>query len=209
LYEKRPFLVASLAAAIAYYFMSDDEIGGLYLIALKGCGVGLLAIYAATRHKSIDARILVAVMALGALGDMLLELSFTWGGAAFFIGHLTALWLYVRNPRPRTTPTQKAAAIALFVMVPITALLLTRDSALTLYATGLGTMAAAAWASRFPRYRVGLGALLFVLSDLLLFARTDGLAQQAADLLVWPTYYFGQFLICTGVIQTLRKESAA
>jgi hypothetical protein len=26
------------------------------------------------------------------------------------------------------------------------------------------------------------------------------------DYLIWPTYYFGQFLICTGVIQKLRHE---
>jgi uncharacterized membrane protein YhhN len=32
-------------------------------------------------------------------------------------------------------------------------------------------MAAAAWSSRFPRYRVGAGAVLFVISDWLIFSR--------------------------------------
>jgi hypothetical protein len=27
------------------------------------------------------------------------------------------------------------------------------------------------------------------------------------DLLIWPFYYFGQFLICTGVIGELRSRS--
>jgi uncharacterized membrane protein YhhN len=75
------------------------------------------------------------------------------------------------------------------------------------YALGLGAMAAAAWTSSFPRYRVGIGAVLFVASDLLIFARLGPMADSPIpDLLIWPLYYFGQFLICTGVIGELRKR---
>ena len=76
---------------------------------------------------------------------------------------------------------------------------------MAVYALALGGMAAAAWSSSFPRYRVGLGAVLFVVSDLLIFARLGPLESSAIPgLLIWPLYYFGQFLICTGVISTLR-----
>ena len=54
---------------------------------------------------------------------------------------------------------------------------------------------------------MGAGALLFVASDLLIFARMGPLATSPLPhLLIWPLYYFGQFLICTGVIGTLRRE---
>ena len=47
--------------------------------------------------------------------------------------------------------------------------------------------------------------MMFVASDLLIFARMGPLAGSAVPgLLIWPLYYFGQFLICTGVIATLR-----
>ena len=99
------------------------------------------------------------------------------------------------------------------VLIPIVAFLLPADRAaapgIALYALGLGTMTAAAWASSFPRYRVGLGAVMFAVSDLLIFARLGPLAQSALPgLLIWPLYYFGQFLICTGVIGELRARSA-
>ncbi len=67
-------------------------------------------------------------------------------------------------------------------------------------------MAAAAWISRFPRYRVGIGAVMFAASDLLIFAREAGaMPADLADLLIWPLYFAGQFLIATGVVQTIRN----
>ena len=75
------------------------------------------------------------------------------------------------------------------------------------YALSLGGMAAAAWSSSFPRYRVGLGAVLFVASDLLIFAELGPLnTSSLPGLLIWPLYYVGQLLICTGVISALRNS---
>jgi uncharacterized membrane protein YhhN len=60
--------------------------------------------------------------------------------------------------------------------VVIVAFLLPADRAgapgVALYSLGLALMAATAWLSRFPRYRVGIGALMFVVSDLLIFGRS-------------------------------------
>jgi len=76
------------------------------------------------------------------------------------------------------------------------------------YALGLAVMAACAWISRFPRRMTGIGAVMFVVSDLLIFARMGVLAQSPLpDLLIWPLYYFGQFLICTGVVGELRRRA--
>ncbi len=117
----------------------------------------------------------------------------------------------MRHRRDNLTPSQKAAAACLLILTPIIAFFLPADRAAAqqvgLYALALGGMAASAWASGFPRYRVGAGAALFVLSDLLIFAQMGPLAESdIPHVFVWPVYYLGQLLICTGVIQTLHKR---
>ena len=211
LMDNRPWLLASLAAGIGFYFVRHG-IEGVQLMAWKGAGVALLAIYALARHKGADSRQIAAVMAFGALGDVLIELVLEWGAVAFLIGHLIAIQLYWRHRRPNLTVSQKGAALAMLVLVPLISFLLPSDRGaapgVALYALGLGAMAATAWTSTFSRYRVGIGAVMFVISDLLIFARIGPLANSMLpDLLIWPLYYFGQFLICTGVVGELRALS--
>ena len=77
----------------------------------------------------------------------------------------------------------------------------------TAYGLALGGMAAAAWASSFPRYRVGAGAVLVMAADLLFLAGTGPLqGQEWVTVMVWPIAYLGQMLLCIGVMQTLRKR---
>lgn len=213
LIDHRPWLLASLAASIGYFFARDNPVPGLYLIAWKGAAVALLAVYAARRAKSADGWLLTGVMALGALGDMTLEVDMIAGGALFALGHLLAIALFLRNPRARRTGSQWMAALALLFGTPLVAALMTmpdpRWPMAAGYAAIVGAMAASAWASRFPRYRVGVGAVLFVISDLLIFARETGHVPDAVSWwLVWPLYYAGQFLIATGVVRTLRLGRA-
>lgn len=207
LIEKRPWLVASLVAGVSYWLAAKGQVPGLWLIIWKGAGVALLAAYAWAHHPSRNARLLTLVMALGAMGDMLLELFFTAGAVAFFTGHMAAIALYFGHRRAHPASSQKAAAVTTLIGVPLIGWQLTSAPEVALYALGLAGMAAAAWLSNFPRYRVGIGAMMFVASDLLIFARMGPLAGSALPgLLIWPLYYFGQFLICTGVIATLRKR---
>lgn len=212
LIEKRPYLLASIAAALAFYFLRDAELGELYIAAIKGAAVGLLAIYAWHRSHSRDVHLIAGVMALGALGDVAVEFWFEIGGAIFFAAHLLALGLYLQphNRRNVHPPSQKAAAIALLVLTPLLCFLLSKDIYVGIYGLGLGAMAASAWMSRFSRYHVGIGALFFVVSDLLIFQRMGGAGLgNLPHWLIWPTYYIGQFLICTGVVQTLRRDHQA
>ena len=211
--EKRPWLVASLVAGITYFFVRNSEGPGIYLMAWKGTGVAMLAAYALARHKGADSRQIAAVMAFGALGDVLIELVLEWGAIAFLIGHMIAIRLYWRHRRDRLAFSQKLAAMGMAVLIPTISFLLPLDRAaapgVALYALGLGMMAASAWASSFSRYRVGIGAVMFAVSDLLIFARMGPLAQsQVPGLLIWPLYYFGQFLICTGVVGELQRRNA-
>jgi len=209
LIEHRPWLLASLASALAFYFLRDGPLGDVWLILLKGGTCAFLAIYAWQRHDSTDARLVALYLALGSAGDMALELWFAVGGALFFAGHLAGISLYLRNRRHHPSLTQKMTGAALLLATPAICWLLTGDSAVGLYGLALGGMAASAWMSRFPRYRVGAGAVLFVISDLLIFARAGGaMGNVIPDLLIWPTYFSAQFLIATGVVRTLRGELA-
>ncbi len=210
--EHRAWLVASLLAGISFYFVKDAHLPAPALVAWKGAGVTLLAVWALARHKGADSRQIAAVMTFGALGDVLIEWMLAAGAIAFLIGHLIAIHFYWRHRRCALPFSQRAAALAMLVLIPAIAFLLPTDRnaapGIALYTTGLSAMTAAAWLSRFPRYRVGIGAVLFALSDLLIFSSYGPLAHNSIPgLLIWPLYYFGQFLICTGVIGALRPPS--
>ncbi|WP_338468389.1 lysoplasmalogenase [Novosphingobium sp. ZN18A2] len=208
--ERRPWLLASLFFGVTFWFVSQSAMPGIYQIAWKGAGVAMLAGYAWAHHPSRDAHLLAIVMALSAIGDMALEVRPEAGVGAFFLSHLAAIALYARHRRVETSGSQKALAVLLLVVVPLLGYILPVDrgsaNTVAFYALALAGMAGMAWTSSFPRYRVGLGALMFVASDLLIFAKLGPLAD--ARLLtwpIWPLYYFGQFLIATGVIGALRK----
>ena len=216
--EKRPLLLASIAAALAFYYLRWGTLPELYLIPVKGAAVGLLAIYLWLRHSSPDARLLAWAFGAAALGDMVVEVidpvadyARLIGGLLFFAYHVMAMGVYLRNRRPQLSPSQKGAVVAMLLLTPLLGWLLpaNRGEALNvaLYGLALGAMAASAWASVFPRYRVGAGAVLFLVADLLLFAEMGPLQGHIVpQILVWPIYYLGQLLIATGVAQTLRKR---
>ena len=194
----RPLFLAALIVGISYWVADPHVAPGVLHVAWKGAGVGLLALWAACSARSRDGWLLATVLAFGATGDVLLELvGLVAGAIAFLAGHLVAVGLYLRHRRHDGA----AAAAAILVATPLVAALLSRDLGVAVYATGLGAMAASAWASRFPRAQVGAGALLFVLSDWLIFAH-DPLPG-----LIWPTYFAGQALIAWGVATTLEEQA--
>ena len=214
LIEKRPWLVASMVAAAAYYGLRLSTVPEMWLIPLKGAPCALLALYALGQDGGRDGRFLAAMMAAAALGDMVIEIDLGAGALLFLLYHVIGISLYLRHPREHPAPTQKAAAVAMLLLTPILAWLLPTDRAMAwpngLYGLALGGMAACAWMSAFPRYRVGIGAVLFLASDLLLIAgRGPLMGQGLAEALVWPLYYTGQFLITVGVVQVLRRGDQA
>jgi uncharacterized membrane protein YhhN len=212
LIEQRPWLLASIAAATAFYFLSDNPVfEGTWGLLAKGASVGLLALYVALRipqgkHRA-DGFLLVGVLVLAACGDIAIELDFLTGGAFFAAAHLVAVELYRRNRHPRPSPTQLLIGLSLLIGTPLVSWLLSGDVQIAVYAIFLGTMAAMAWMSHYPRYRVGTGAVLFVLSDWLIFARMGPLDLEPANsILIWPLYYAAQIMIATGIVQCLRGE---
>lgn len=208
----RLVLAAAVAGAVSYVASWDLALSEPASLAWKGSGVALLAVYAALKARSRDGWLIAAVMAFGAAGDVLLgPAGPVGGGLAFLIGHLIAIWLYWKNPRPQTTPSQRLLAIVLVPATVAIAWMAPEDRALApgvaLYALGLSGMAAVAWVSRFPRRLTGIGALMFVASDLFIFARMGPLAGQAwVGYAIWSLYFAGQLMIVLGVTRTLAQD---
>jgi uncharacterized membrane protein YhhN len=207
-------LAAAFVGGASYLAAEALQVGGWAGVAWKGSGVALLAVYAALKaRRSLDGWLLAAVMALGAAGDVLIEVAGLTGGAlAFLAGHLVAIGLYLRNLRPGLSKTDTLLARALVPVTVVAAWLLPADrgaaTGAALYAAGLGAMAATAWLSRFPRGLTGAGALMFVASDLLIFARVGPLAGQGwATPAIWVLYFAGQAMICLGVVRTLSPSA--
>ena len=197
--------MAALLVGASYWAAGNWLPPSIGLTIWKGAGVALLALWAALSTRERSGWLLVVVLAFGALGDVLIETHGLIAGAvAFLAGHVAAVILYLSNRREDRGGT--GIAMATVVLVPAIAYMLSRQPGVLVYSLGLGAMAAAAWVSRFPRY-VGLGAMFFVLSDLLIFARLGPLAGSAiADFLVWPLYFSGQALIAFGVRTALNTE---
>ncbi len=209
--DKRPFLLLSVAAALAFYYLRATSMPEAYLLPVKGAAVALLAVYAFVRHSSPDARLLTWALGAAALGDMAIEIDRTIGALLFFLFHVLALGVFLRNRRTHLQGAQSWLVGLTLILTPIIAYVMPADRDMALevgfYALALGAMVSGAWASNFPRYRVGAGAMLFLVSDFLLFAEMGPLAGSSIpQIMVWPIYYLGMFLICTGVVQTLRKR---
>lgn len=200
-------LIASVIAGVSYVATWFVDLPTGIETAWKGAGVALLAVHAALRARSLDGWLLAGVMALGAGGDVLLEThGLTVGAVSFLLGHVVATVLYLRHRKPGSP----APLVLIPVVVGASWMLSGGNAGVALYSAFLATMAATALMSRFPRNSVGLGALMFVVSDLLIFGRTGPLPDTlATGLAVWGLYYFGQLLICTGAARELGSPRPA
>jgi uncharacterized membrane protein YhhN len=195
-----PLFLAALAVGVSYCIPTWLE-WGAWTIAWKGLGVALLALWVLRRTGRRD---MAAVLAFGALGDVLLAILLTLGAGAFLIGHLIASWLYNRF---RTGPIWIAPLSA--ALIAACGYALSHSLTVTLYAATLGLMTGSAIASSLPR-QIGIGAILFVLSDLLIFSRLGPLAHSfLPTLLVWPLYFAGQALIAYGAVIAFARPNRA
>jgi uncharacterized membrane protein YhhN len=217
----RLVLIAALLAGISYGLAppvalaigAPPPLPDWAFVVWKGAGVTLLALWALLAAPGRDGRWLALLLAFGALGDVLLEThGLIVGALAFLAGHLVAISLYARHRRAGLSRAEIAGAIGLVLAVAGLSFALAADRALApgvaLYAAGLGAMAAIAWLSRFPRALTAAGALMFVVSDLLIFARAG---RPALDILpmglaVWGLYFAGQTLIAIGGVRRLSAR---
>lgn len=205
----------ALVGGISFFAAVYLRLDGPAIWAWKTSGVGLLAVWAAANAREKNGWLIAAVLGFGALGDYLLDAKGLIAGAlAFAVGHLIAIILYLTNRRAQMTPSQRLLG---WLTMPATLVIVWAMLSpaagwwhAAVYSLFVAAMAAAAWTSRFPRYRTGIGAMLFLASDLFIFAGEGGLLSKDVRIwLVWPLYFAGQALIARGVVSTLAKEAKA
>ena len=159
-----------------------------------------------------DRHLLTAALALSCLGDVLLYLGarryFLHALSAFLLAHVAYVVLFTRSwPRPLRPRRAQLALAGLVIVygVGVTVWIEPRLGPLTvpvlLYGAAVTAMALAAILAGFVTPWIWIGALLFVLSDSLIAAALFRGAWRLAAVLVWPTYYLGQYGIAVGFLR--------
>ena len=207
--------LVALVGGVSFMIAVVQRLDGPAVHLWKTSGVALLVAWAAANARTRDGWMIAAVLAFGALGDWMLDaIGLMQGAVAFAIGHVIAVALYLGNRRTVVTVSQRLLVLTVVPLALLIAWGLTRHGAPGQMGAAMGytaivaLMAATAWASRFSRYRTGIGAMIFLASDLFIFAGEGGtLSKDVTMWLVWPLYFAGQALIAWGVVSTLANEA--
>ncbi len=205
----------ALLGGISFFIAVFQRLDGPAIWAWKTSGVGVLAVWAAANAREKNGWLIAAVLGFGALGDYLLDAKgLVVGAMAFAAGHVIAIILYLANRRAQMTPSQRLLGwLTMPATLAIVWAMLSPAAGwwhAAVYSLFVAAMAAAAWTSRFPRYRTGIGAMMFLASDLFIFAGEGAvLSKDVTMWLVWPLCFGGQALVAWGVVGTLAKEARA
>ncbi|WP_404481083.1 hypothetical protein [Novosphingobium sp. BL-52-GroH] len=212
LIERRPWLLASMACAVAWVALRDSATPDLYLIALEAAPLVLLAVYAALRHRGNDTRSLAGMLALQGIGSALLDYAPLIALNALLVAYLIGLTMFLVHRRAVMDGGRKASALALTLGTPLLCFVAAERAGVGVplfLGLALGGMAASAWISTFPRSRVGLGAALIVVGNVLGIAALGGVGvglAPAIALVAWPILYIGNLVLATGVTGELRMR---
>lgn len=208
LIERRPWLLASIAAALAWAGLHDSALPGLYLLILKAAPLLLLAVYAALRHRGNDTRSLAGMLALQGIGSALIDYSPLLALNALMIAYLIGLTLFLSHRRIVMDGGRKASALALTLGTPALCFFAAERAGVgfpLFFGLALGGMAASAWISTFPQTRVGLGAALIVLGNVLGISALGGI-ETVLTSAAWPLFYIGNLVLASGVTGELRMR---
>lgn len=210
-------LLASFVMAVIYgggWYPSE----WLWPAIVKGSAVGLLAVFVLISMQSINHFMLLLALIASVGGDVLLaiphENSFTRGLTSFLIAHVIFIGLYLKNRMLAEDLTALRVRIAalLWAVAAIAAYFLYPHLGdmmipVFVYSAVLTAMASTALISKYPIKLVGLGALLFVVSDAVLGARQFMDVPAFLDYVVWSTYYLAQLLMTLGVMLTDERRT--
>ncbi|MCJ2177759.1 hypothetical protein [Novosphingobium album (ex Hu et al. 2023)] len=214
LIERRPWLLTSILFALAFAWLQDSQLPGVYLMVLKAAPLLLLAVYAALRHKGHDTQLLAAMLAFQGLGAAISDLAEDLAGIVMVVGFAFGIGLFLMHRRRHLTPSQKGLAVCLLLLIPAICQLAINPHveaglAPLYFGAALGGFAASAWTSSFPRYRTGLGALVVVagsVGNLVSLHAING--PGVGEILGWPLFYLGNLVLATGVTGELRARAA-
>lgn len=174
------------------------------IVATKGLFSALLAISVFAARKGSASNMVGAALAISAIGDMLLvTMGSAAGGLAFAAAHLLAGYAYAKNRRDYNSAILWLFAIAVPLIAVVSSYLALRGSdhniLMSLFPLISASMAALAILSRFPLWLSGLGAAIFVASDVLFLADL-GILRHSGEwgFLTWASYAVGFAMVARG-----------
>jgi uncharacterized membrane protein YhhN len=145
-----------------------------------------------------------AALAISAVGDILLvTVGSAAGGFAFAVAHLLAGYAYARSQRDSNSAAFWMCATAVPLIAVFSSYFALRGSdqniLMSLFPLISACMAALAILSRFPLLLSGLGAAIFVASDVLFLADL-GVLRHSGELgfLTWASYAVGYAMVSRG-----------
>ncbi|KGD87689.1 MULTISPECIES: lysoplasmalogenase family protein [Rhizobium/Agrobacterium group] len=203
-------LAASIALAL-FYFRCLEKRSSHWRAALKTAPVLLLAIYALLIQAPL---LLVAALALGALGDAFLaydrEGAFLAGLSAFLLSHLAYIALFWPSIMPElvvASPWRYTAAWTFVTLMAMMLLVLWRPAgplAIPVAAYAVAIIAMALSAVALKPVPPSAGAILFVMSDTALaiqtfLVRADDPVMKRLRPFVWGTYYAAQLVFTLAI----------
>jgi len=214
-------LLLSIASGVAYGVTRGIQPfpGSVVIKALAMAPLAVLGfrVLGRVEGETPNRWLVTVALLLSCAGDVFLHLSFrhyfVHALVAFLLAHVTYVVLFARNwPRPLRP---SASQIALTILVVVYGALMC-----SWLWTGLGRLAGPALAyavaitamvvstilAGFSRPFIWIGALLFLISDSLIAAGRFMLTVPLIGLLIWPTYYLGQYGIAIGF---LREKAGA
>lgn len=208
----------SVIAAILYggkWYPAGDVI---LVATLKGSAVGFLALFVLICARTSNHFILFIALVASVVGDVFLvfpgETSFMKGLGSFLGAQILFILLYLKNRLPlrdvssfRTGTISllwAGTGISLYFFYPYLG-----DKLLPIfvYSITLVTMASTALLSEFPVKLVGIGALLFVISDSLLGAEMFTTMPENTGYFIWGTYYLAELFMTLGVMLLSDRRS--
>ncbi len=187
-------------------FQPLAELPKWLVVAWKGTFSACLALSVFSARNGQTGQLIATALAISAVADVLLvTVGLVASGVAFAAAHGFAIMAYARE-RDADVSTGR---LIMALMIPVIAV------ALSIFALGnsganigigffpiiSGTMAAMAVISRFPLRLNGLGATIFVASDVLVFVDI-GVLQNSGTFgwLTWACYAGGYILVARGAI---------
>jgi YhhN family len=174
------------------------------IVATKGLFSALLAMSVFAARKGSASQMVGAALAISAVVDMLLvTIGSAAGGLAFAVAHLFAGYAYAKNQRDHNTAILWMFATAVPLIAVVSSYLALRGSdqniLMSLFPLISASMAALAILSRFPLWLSGLGAAIFVASDVLFLADLGVLRHSGEwGYLTWASYAVGYAMVARG-----------